>query len=107
MMHRHQAALPYVRDQDADYAEREVKVGGEIGHRDREPAPAQHGEMLGLKALMVGMGTANRDDHGNQVEAFTSRPGPAAGERIGADHRAGVLVKPSVLARGHLTSRRL
>src|SRR5580700_2516015 len=43
------AALAHVREQDPDDAERQIKVGRQVGDRYRVPAQLQHPQMLGFK----------------------------------------------------------
>jgi hypothetical protein len=57
-----QAALAHVRQQDPDHAQREVQVGGQIGHGRREAAQAQQRQVLGLEVMHVGSGAANGGD---------------------------------------------
>jgi hypothetical protein len=96
--------VPHVREQDLDHTERKVHVGGEVGHRGRETAQAQHLQVLGLEFTQVAPVTADRGDHGYDVEGLATRAGSAAGERVGTDNGPGIPVKPSVISRDHVTA---
>jgi hypothetical protein len=106
-MNGDQLALAHVGQQDPDHAQRKVQVSGEISHRCREPAQLQQHQVLGLEVTRVDLDAANGGDHGDQVEHLAARAGPAAGDRVGADHGTGVLVNPLIVGRGHVLSLRL
>jgi hypothetical protein len=52
-MNRDEPAFPQVGEQDPDHAERKVQVGGQVGHRGREAAQPQQGQVLGPEAVEV------------------------------------------------------
>jgi hypothetical protein len=98
----------HVGEQDADHAEGKIHTGGEVGHRGREAAQTQQGKVLGLEIIGVRVCSAYGGDHRHQVEGLLAgRPGPAAGQRVGTDDRAGFMVKPPVVCWGHARSLRL
>jgi hypothetical protein len=98
----------HVGEQDANHADRKIHVGGEVGHRGREAAQTQQGQVLGLEIVGAGVCSAYGGDHRHQVEAIlAARPGPATGQRVGTDDRTGFMVKPPVVCRGHVRSLRL
>lgn len=100
-MNGYQPPLAHVGEQDPDHADRKVKVSGEVSHRGREVAQAQQHQVLGPEVVNVDLDSAYGGDHGHQVEGPAARAGPAAGDRIRADDRPGVAVKPLVVGRGH------
>ena len=105
-MNRDEPALPHIGQQDPDHADGKIHVGGEIRHRGREAAQPQQDQVLGLETVQVGRGAPNGGDHRYQVERLAARPGPAADQRVGTDNGSGVLVKPLIVGRGHVTSLR-
>ena len=108
MINPDEPAFPHVREQDADDAERKIHVGGKVGHRGRKAAQPQQGQVLGLEIVGVRVCSAYSGDHRHQVEGlFAGRPGPAAGQCVGTDERAGFMVKPPVVCGGHPRSLRL
>jgi hypothetical protein len=103
-----QPALAHVGEQDADHAEGQIHVGGQVGDRGREPAQAQQGQVLGLEIVGAGGCAAHGGDHRHQVKGlFAARPGPAAGQCVRTDDRPGFMIKPPVVCRGHARSLRL
>lgn len=48
-MDQDEAAFPHVRQHDPDDAKRQVKIGCQVGDRDRHLAPSQDLQVLRLK----------------------------------------------------------
>jgi hypothetical protein len=97
MMDHDETALPHVRQQDPDDSKRQVQVGGKVGDRGRQAAPAQDHHVLRLEAHRVGRQAANGGDQRDQVDGLADRPGPAAGQRVRADHGPRIVVQPPVI----------
>src|SRR5215469_15907187 len=98
-----QPVLAHVGEQDPDDAEREVEVGSQVGHRFRRPALTYDRHVLRLEHELVdrGIGRADEREH---VDSFAAGPRAAPGQRVRADDRTLVPVKPPVVA--HYRSHR-
>jgi hypothetical protein len=51
VVHSDEPALPHVGKQDPDHAEREIQVGGQVGHRCGKAAQPQQRQVLGLETV--------------------------------------------------------
>src|SRR5580698_2694724 len=102
--HPHRLLEDQVGEQHADHAYRQCRVGGDVGHRHRPLAQAEDLAVLrGLPDRVVaGVAfPADGDHHGDQVEHLTvGRLGPAAGDRVRADHRSQVAADPLAVPAG-------
>src|SRR5215472_8275870 len=104
LVHHDERARPQVGEQHLDHAQRQVEVCREIGHRSGQAAHGEQGEMLGVQAVAVDLDPAHGGHQGDEIEKLASWPGPAAGEGVGADDRARLLVKPMIFGRRHAGS---
>src|SRR5260370_3546433 len=101
--HDRQPALDEeVGEQHPDHTERQRGVGGHVGHGNRLPAQGQDLPVLGAEAGQVGGAAGRGDQDRDQVQHLAGgRLGPAAGQRVGANDRAGIPVHPLAAARVH------
>jgi hypothetical protein len=70
-MDHDEAAFAHVRQQDPDHTHRQVKIGGQVGDGGGQAAPAQHLQVLGLRAIGVGFMLLTAD-----IKATRSRVSP-------------------------------
>src|ERR1700722_533655 len=98
--HGDPALLGEVGEQHPDDAQRQPGVRRHVGHRDRPLAQSHDPAMLRAQSgRLVSPSAPVRDHHhGDEVQHLAvGRLGPAAGDRVGANDRAGVPVDPLVV----------
>ena len=61
----HKTEFPQVPEEDANHAERQADIGGDVDHRGRNLRDLQHRKMLGAKAAWVGNPSVGRGHRGD------------------------------------------
>src|SRR5580704_7776155 len=94
---REHPVLDQVAEQYADHPDGEVDFGGEVDERDGMAAQLHDPAMLGTEPEGLRHPLTGHHHDVDQAERRSAaRQGPAAGEGIGPDDRAGLLVEPPV-----------
>ena len=98
---RDQPVGEQVTEQDPDHPEGEVELGGELGDRDRLLGDRQDRVVLGLQVERpaAASGDTVATTNATRSNSPPERGDPAAGHRVRADHRTGVVVEPVVRSR--------
>src|SRR3984957_18018058 len=93
-----QAAFAHVRQQDTDYAKRQVEVRRQVGDGHWSAAQPQYLHMLGLKEHPFERAAVHRGpDDGHQVKGFAPRPGTTAGQCVRPNDRTRFSFEPPVV----------
>src|ERR1700678_3234025 len=95
------AELAQVPEEDADHAEREVDVGGDVHHRRRHPGQLQDGHVLRSEPARDGDPVGGRGDRCHQGVGLAGRARAALGDGIRPDHGASRGIEPSFVVRRH------
>src|ERR1700685_3963176 len=95
------AELAQVPEEDADHAEREVDVGGDVHHRRRHPGQLQDGHVLRSEAARDRDPGGVRGHRRHQVEGLAGMARTTLGHGIRPDHGASRGIEPSFVVRRH------